>query len=138
MLAKSLKTMKNTQNIKNTYTKYSSVKLDQTQYIVAKIEKEFYKEDYAVITTYFQREPIRYEEAIGAVRIIAESGMFGDKHGYSRFARESCCEPLVSYADILHISGSAILAERISQSEIVTPTETSQLPLPIEEGVISD
>ena len=40
MLAKSPKTMKNAQNIKNNYTKYSDTTLDQTQYIVAKIEME--------------------------------------------------------------------------------------------------
>ena len=40
MLAKSLKTMKNTQNIKNNYTKYSNITLGQTQYIVAEIEFE--------------------------------------------------------------------------------------------------
>ena len=40
MLAKSLKTMKNTQNIKNDYTEYSNIKLGWTQYIVAKIEFE--------------------------------------------------------------------------------------------------
>lgn len=40
MLAKSLKTMKNTQNIKNNYTKYSNITLGYTQYIVAEIEFE--------------------------------------------------------------------------------------------------
>ena len=40
MLAKSHKTMNNTQNIKNDYTEYSNIKLGQTQYIVAKIEFE--------------------------------------------------------------------------------------------------
>ena len=40
MLAKSSKTMKNTQNIKNNYTKYSNITLGQTQYIVAEIEFE--------------------------------------------------------------------------------------------------
>ena len=40
MLAKSLETIKNAQNIKNNYTKYSNTKLDQTQYIVAEIEFE--------------------------------------------------------------------------------------------------
>lgn len=42
MLAKSLETIKNAQNIKNNYTKYSNTKLDQTQYIVAEIEFEQY------------------------------------------------------------------------------------------------
>jgi len=40
------------------------------------IDKEVYKEDYASITTYFQRQPLSYEEAIGAVKIIADSGIF--------------------------------------------------------------
>lgn len=40
------------------------------------INKGVYKEDYASITTYFQRHPLRYEEAIGAVKTIAESGAF--------------------------------------------------------------
>ena len=40
MLAKNHKIMKNTQNIKNDYTKYSNIKLDQTQYIVAETEFE--------------------------------------------------------------------------------------------------
>ena len=40
MLAKSPETIKNVQNIKNNYTKYSNVKHDQTQYIVAEIEFE--------------------------------------------------------------------------------------------------
>lgn len=40
------------------------------------IEKEVYKEDYIEITTYFQNRPVGYENAIEAVRIIAESGMF--------------------------------------------------------------
>ena len=41
MLAKSPETIKNAQNIKNNYTKYSNTKLDQTQYIVAQIENEW-------------------------------------------------------------------------------------------------
>lgn len=40
------------------------------------IDKEVYKEDYASITTYFQRQPLSYEEAIGAVKIIADSEIF--------------------------------------------------------------
>ena len=40
MLAKSPETIKNAQNIKNNYTKYSNVKHDQKQYIVAEIEFE--------------------------------------------------------------------------------------------------
>ena len=40
MLAKNHKIMKNTQNIKNDYTKYSNIKLGQTQYIVSEIELE--------------------------------------------------------------------------------------------------
>lgn len=40
------------------------------------IDKEIYKEDYASITTYFQREPISYDEAIKSVEIIAKSGIF--------------------------------------------------------------
>ena len=42
MVAKSLGTIKNAQNIKNNYTKYSNTKLDQTQYIVAEIENNCY------------------------------------------------------------------------------------------------
>lgn len=37
------------------------------------IDKEIYKEDYASITTYFQREHISYGEAIKSVEIIAIS-----------------------------------------------------------------
>ena len=40
LLAKSPQTIKNIQNIQNDYTKYSDVKLDQIQYIVAEIELE--------------------------------------------------------------------------------------------------
>ena len=40
------------------------------------IDKEIYKKDYASITTYFQREPISYDEAIKSVEIIAKSGIF--------------------------------------------------------------
>lgn len=40
------------------------------------IEKEVYREDYYDITTYFQNHPVSYENAIEALRIIAESGMF--------------------------------------------------------------
>ena len=40
MLAKSPETMKSTQNIKNNNTKYSNIKLDQTQYMVFEIEFE--------------------------------------------------------------------------------------------------
>lgn len=40
------------------------------------IEKEFYKKDYAEITTYFQNHPVDYMDAIEAVKMIAESGMF--------------------------------------------------------------
>ena len=40
MLEKNHKIMKNTQNIKNDYTKYSNIKLGQTQYIVSEIELE--------------------------------------------------------------------------------------------------
>lgn len=42
------------------------------------IEKDFFKDDYSVITTYFQRYPIDYEVAIEAIRIIAESGIFDE------------------------------------------------------------
>ncbi|MDE7404561.1 MAG: nucleotidyl transferase AbiEii/AbiGii toxin family protein [Lachnospiraceae bacterium] len=40
------------------------------------IEKEIYKEDYSEITTYFQNHPVSYENAVEAVKVIAESGMF--------------------------------------------------------------
>ena len=40
------------------------------------IEKEFYKDDYSEITTYFQRHTVSYENAIDAVKTIAESGVF--------------------------------------------------------------
>lgn len=40
MLAKNHKIMKNTQNIKNDDTKYSNIKLGQTQYIVAEIDMQ--------------------------------------------------------------------------------------------------
>ena len=40
------------------------------------IDKEIYKADYYEITTYFQRHPVDYEEAISAVRDIADSGIF--------------------------------------------------------------
>lgn len=40
------------------------------------IQKEIYKEDYNEITTYFQNEPVEYEQAIEAVNEIACSGMF--------------------------------------------------------------
>lgn len=36
-------------------------------------KREIYKEDYASITTYFEREPISYGEAIKSVEIIAIS-----------------------------------------------------------------
>lgn len=42
------------------------------------IEKDFFKDDYSEITTYFQRYPIDYEVAIEAIRIIAESGIFDE------------------------------------------------------------
>ena len=37
------------------------------------IDKEIYKEDYASITTYFQREPISYDDAINSSDFIASS-----------------------------------------------------------------
>lgn len=40
------------------------------------IEKKVFKADYAEITTYFQNHPIDYDKAIGAVKEIANSGMF--------------------------------------------------------------
>lgn len=40
------------------------------------IEKKIYKEDYSEITTYFQKNPVSYESAIEALKIVAESGMF--------------------------------------------------------------
>lgn len=42
------------------------------------IEKDFFKDDYSEITTYFQRYPIDYEVAIEAIKIIAESGIFDE------------------------------------------------------------
>lgn len=43
------------------------------------IEKNVYKEDYSSITTYFQRQPVSYDDAIEAIRTIAISGMFETK-----------------------------------------------------------
>ncbi len=43
------------------------------------VEKNVYKEDYSSITTYFQRQPVNYNDAIEAVRTIAASGMFETK-----------------------------------------------------------
>ena len=40
------------------------------------IEKEVYKKDYLEITTYFQNYPVSYKNAIEAVKVIAESGIF--------------------------------------------------------------
>ena len=40
------------------------------------IDKKIYKEDYSEITTYFQKNPVSYESAIEALKIVAESGMF--------------------------------------------------------------
>ena len=40
------------------------------------IEEDVYKTDYDEITTYFQNHPIRYEEAVTALRMIIDSGMF--------------------------------------------------------------
>lgn len=40
------------------------------------IDKEVYKADYTEITTYFQKHPVTYENAIEAVKELAESGMF--------------------------------------------------------------
>lgn len=40
------------------------------------IEKKVFKADYAEITTYFQKHPVDYDKAIGAVKEIADSGMF--------------------------------------------------------------
>ena len=40
------------------------------------IEEDVYKTDYDEITTYFQNRPIRYEEAVTALRTIIDSGMF--------------------------------------------------------------
>ena len=42
------------------------------------IDKEIYKEDYASITTYFQREPISYDDAIKSLEIIVKSGIFAE------------------------------------------------------------
>ena len=40
------------------------------------IEKEVYKKDYLEITTYFQNYSVSYKNAIEAVKVIAESGIF--------------------------------------------------------------
>lgn len=40
------------------------------------IGKEVYKADYHEITTYFQNHPVDYDEAISALKDIANSGMF--------------------------------------------------------------
>ena len=40
------------------------------------IEKGVYRDDYRQITSYFQNKPLEYEEAIRAVKSIAEGGLF--------------------------------------------------------------
>lgn len=40
------------------------------------IDKEFYREDYASITTYFQNHPVDYEDVIEAINVIIRSGIF--------------------------------------------------------------
>lgn len=40
------------------------------------IDKEFFKNDYSEITTYFQNNPISYEDAIVTLKNIAESELF--------------------------------------------------------------
>ncbi|MCQ2535707.1 MAG: nucleotidyl transferase AbiEii/AbiGii toxin family protein [Lachnospiraceae bacterium] len=42
------------------------------------IDKEVYKDDYASITAYFQKEPVSYNDAIKAVKFVAESGVFAE------------------------------------------------------------
>lgn len=39
-------------------------------------DKEFYREDYHAITSYFAADFVAYEEAVGNIRKIAESGVF--------------------------------------------------------------
>ncbi len=40
------------------------------------IENDVYKEDYDYITSYFQRNPLNYEEAIEALKKVEQSGLF--------------------------------------------------------------
>lgn len=40
------------------------------------IDKEFFKNDYSEITTYFQNNPISYKDAIVTLKNIAESELF--------------------------------------------------------------
>lgn len=42
------------------------------------IDKEVYKADYIQITTYFQKHPVEYDVAIGAIKEIIDSRMFVD------------------------------------------------------------
>ena len=69
MLAKSHKTMKNTQNIKNDYTEYSNIKLGQTQYIVAKID--------------YQMSYIRSDEAGKFLAFLVDKDVKGAINGAS-------------------------------------------------------
>lgn len=40
------------------------------------VGKKVYRDDYHQITTYFQKKPLDYEEAIKAIMEIAKSGIF--------------------------------------------------------------
>ena len=40
------------------------------------IDDDVYRSDYNEITTYFQNQPVEYEEAITVLRSIIKSGMF--------------------------------------------------------------
>lgn len=40
------------------------------------IEKDFFKSDYADITTYFQNHPVAYDKTIEVIKEIADSGVF--------------------------------------------------------------
>ncbi len=48
------------------------------QLLTSILEKEVYKDDYATITTYFQKEPVPYDEAITALQALSSNGMFED------------------------------------------------------------
>ena len=61
----------------NTLTQGHRQKL-KNQIIASILENEVYKDDYTTITTYFQQNPVSYNEAITALQTIASSDIFID------------------------------------------------------------